>query len=56
MKETPQARYDKENTVQIKLKLVKSTDADILAYLEGKNKQGEIKQLIREAIKKEQGN
>lgn len=51
MKDTPQSRYDRENTIQIKLKLVKSTDADILAYLEGKNKQGEIKRLIRKEIK-----
>lgn len=45
---TPQERYDKKNTVQIKLKLNLKTDADILDRLEQvENKQGYIKQLIR---------
>jgi hypothetical protein len=43
-------RWDKENTVFIGLKLVKSTDADILDALEGKPKQTTIKALIRQAI------
>lgn len=43
-----QARYDSANTVQIKLKLNKKTDADIIAALEAcDNKQGLIKKLIR---------
>lgn len=43
-----QAKYDKDNTVQIKLKLNKKTDADIIRALElSKNKQGYIKELIR---------
>ena len=42
------ARYDAKNTVQIKLKLNKKTDADILEWLDGcGNKQGFIKDLIR---------
>ena len=43
-----QAKYDKDNTVQIKLKLNKKTDADIIRYLSDcDNKQGYIKALIR---------
>ena len=43
-----QAKYDKENTVQIKLKLNKTTDKDIIDYLSNcDNKQGFIKYLIR---------
>ena len=42
------AKYDAANTVQLKLKLNKKTDADILARLEKSgNKQGYIKKLIR---------
>ena len=43
-----QAKYDKDNTVQIKLKLNKRTDADIIKRLsEADSKQGYIKELIR---------
>lgn len=50
-KQTTQARYDAKNTVQVKLKLGKTTDADILAQLEKVgNKQGYIKELIRKDI------
>ena len=45
-------RWDDENTVRIGLKLNRSTDADILAALAGKQRQTEIKRLIREALKK----
>lgn len=41
------------NTTQVTLKLNNRTDADILAALAGKQKQTEIKRLIREALKKE---
>ena len=45
-------RWDKENTVEISLKLVKSTDADILSALDPERpKQTQIKELIRKAIK-----
>lgn len=41
-------KYDDANTIQIKLKLNETTDADILARLaEVPNKQGYIKELIR---------
>ena len=46
-------RYDKEHTRQIMLKLNLETDADILQRLdEIPNKQGYIKELIREDMKK----
>lgn len=44
-------KYDEANTKQIKLKLNKRTDADILEALESvPNKQGYIKSLIRQDI------
>lgn len=46
-------KYDKENTVHLHLKLNKGTDKDILDLLEHvESKQGYIKRLIREDIKK----
>lgn len=48
---TPQARYDRKACVGLYLKLNKTTDADILARLEGvENKQGYVKALIRADI------
>lgn len=42
------AKYDAENTVQVRMKLNRKTDADILTWLEKQeNKQGYIKTLIR---------
>jgi hypothetical protein len=46
-----QTKYDTENTVQIHLKLNRGTDADILAWLEGKPKQTVIKEAIREMMR-----
>lgn len=43
----------KENTVRFSMKLQKSTDADILQFLEGKNVQGEIKRGLRLLIANE---
>lgn len=40
----------KENTIHFTIRLNKKTDADILAALEGKARQTEIKHLIRIAI------
>lgn len=46
-----QAKYDKDNTVQIKIKLNKKTDSDLILALEScTNKQGLIKRLLREYI------
>lgn len=48
----PQARYDAKNTVQVKLKLNKNTDADILQKLdEVDSKQRFIKEAIRAYMK-----
>ena len=41
-------KWQKENTVFIGVKLQKSTDADILRFLDGKSKQTMIKLAIRE--------
>lgn len=47
------AKYDKQNTRQIILKLNKTTDVDILAVLACQiNMQGYIKRLIREDIER----
>lgn len=47
------AKWDAENTVQIKLKLHKTNDRDIIEKLKSVgNKQGYIKQLIRGDIAK----
>ena len=43
--------WAKENTVMITMRLQKSTDADILKYLDGKQKQTVIKAALREYIK-----
>ena len=49
----PQARYDANNTRQIRLKLNTKTDADILKRLDSvENKQGYIKELIRRDMAK----
>lgn len=46
-----QAKYDKDNTVQVKLKLNKKTDADLISWLDDiSNKQGYIKEIIRADI------
>lgn len=48
-----QERYDKANTIQVKLKLNKNTDADIIERLDSvDNRQGYIKELIRKDIRK----
>lgn len=48
------AKYDASHTKQVKLKLNLETDKDILERLEEVgNKQGYIKSLIRDDIKKE---
>ena len=48
------AKYEREKTRSIKIKLTKSTDADILAKLDAVgNKQGYIKKLIRDDLKRD---
>ena len=52
-KNEPAARYDARMTRRVHIKLNKKTDADILEMLDGVgNKQGYIKSLIRDDIKK----
>lgn len=47
------AKYDETHTRQIKLKFNTATDADILNKLDNeKNKQGYIKELIRQDIER----
>ncbi|MBQ7794440.1 MAG: hypothetical protein IJ366_07995 [Clostridia bacterium] len=45
--QTAQAKYDKEHTTYIGLRIETDADADILAALEGKAKQTEVKRLVR---------
>lgn len=46
-------KYERENTQQIRLKLNRKTDGDILGFLFSlDNKQGYIKRLIREDMAK----
>ena len=47
-----QAKYDKENTKQVILKLNLTTDADIIEKLKSvPNKQGYLKQLVRDDMR-----
>lgn len=53
-KNRARSKYDNTNTVQIKLKLNRKTDADILERLgDIGNKQGYIKRLIRADLEAE---
>lgn len=52
---TPQARFERDKCTRVSIKLVNTTDADILAHLDSlPNKQGYIKALIRADISKKQ--
>ena len=53
-KTTAKERYDARTAVHVSLKLNKRTDADILAAIDGKAKQTELKRLIRQGMKLEQ--
>ena len=46
-------RWEKENVTQVSLKLNHNTDSDILDALQGKQKQTEIKRLLRIALQSE---
>ena len=55
-KKKAQLRYDKENTRKIILKLNTKTDADVIGKLEYVgNKQGYIKELVRENLRSHKG-
>ena len=46
-------KYDKENTIQVRFKLNKKTDADLINHLQNvDNKQGYLKDLIRKDMNK----
>lgn len=55
-KNARQQIWDKENTVFIGIKLQKSTDSDIIEYLQDKSKQTTFKKAIRLLIKTETKN
>ena len=55
-KNARQQIWDKENTVFIGIKLQKSTDSDIIDYLQDKPKQTTFKKAIRLLIKTETEN
>lgn len=55
-KNARQAEWDKQNTVFIGIKLQKSTDSDIIEYLQDKPKQTTIKKALRLLIKSESEN
>ena len=42
-----QQAWDKENTVHVSVKLQKTTDADIIEFLDGKSRQTVIKEALR---------
>lgn len=49
-----QHKYNKENTKEIKIRLMKNTETDIIKKLdEQENKSGYIKRLIREDMERE---
>lgn len=52
------AKYDKENTIQIMLKLNKRTDADILEFFShlDETRMGFIKKAIREKMERDTEN
>ena len=50
------AQWQKENTIKIAARLQKSTDADIIKYLDGKAAATEIKRGLRLLIEQENKN
>ena len=53
MESTARRDWTRKNTTMITLKLNNNTDSDLLAALNGKSKQTEIKRLLRMAIEAE---
>lgn len=45
-----QREWQKKNTVMVGVRFQRSTDADIIEFLEGKRPQPEIKRILREYI------
>ena len=48
-----QQAWDKENTVHVSVKLQKTTDADIIEFLDGKSRQTVIKEALRRMMQEE---
>lgn len=49
------AKYDAENTVQVRMKLNRKTDEDIIVWLNSQdNRQGYLKALIRADIRRQE--
>lgn len=48
--------WEKENVIRYSIKLMKSTDSDLIEYLEDKPKQTTIKKALRLLIKSEMEN
>ena len=53
MESTARRDWTRKNTTMVTLKLNNNTDSDLLAALNGKSKQTEIKRLLRLAIEAE---
>lgn len=53
-KNARQQLWDKENTLQFSVKLQKSTDADLIAFLEGKPRQTVVKEALRRMMQEQQ--
>lgn len=49
-------KWEKENAIRYSIKLMKSTDSDIIEYMEDKPKQTTIKKALRQLIKSESEN
>lgn len=49
-------KWEKENVIRYSIKLMKSTDSDIIEYMEDKPKQTTIKKALRLLIKSEREN
>lgn len=49
-------KWEKENAIRYSVKLLKSTDSDIIEYMEDKPKQTTIKKALRLLIKSEMEN
>lgn len=49
-------QWEKENVIRYSVKLLKTTDSDIIEYMEDKPKQTTIKKALRQLIKEETEN
>ena len=47
--------WDRKNVLFVTVKIFRTSDADIIAFLNGKNRAGTIKQALREYIENHKG-